>query len=428
VRDVNAGGRADSPFHFLAISESPASQLRCARTLVADECPPAPRPLWRGERYAHDRIRVAYVSADFHEHAVPRLMAGLLERHDRQRFEVTALSLGPDQRDAMRSRLVAAADRFLDVRDRDDRAVAALMRELEIDIAVDLQGYTRGCRPGIFAHRAVPVQVNWLGYPGTMGAGYMDYILADRHVVPPDRDAHYAEKVVRLPDCYQVNDADRRVAGDAPPRSALGLPEDGFVFCCFNNNYKIAPRVFDVWMRLLLAVDRSVLWLLEDNATAAANLRREAARRGVDAARIVFAPRARMEDHLARQRRADLFLDTRPYNAHVTASDALWVGVPLVTCPGDTFAGRVAASLLHAAGLPELVAGSWEEYERLARTLATDRDRLASLRGRLARDRATCPLFDTDRFRRHIESAYGTLHERAQRGEPPASFDVEPMS
>src|SRR5690606_3769877 len=248
-----------------------------------------------GERYRHDRIRVAYVSADLHEHAVPFLIAGLLECHDRSRFEVTAVSLGPDRRDAMRARLESAVDRFIDVRERGDDEVAALLREREIDIAVDLQGYTRGCRPGIFARRPVPVQVNWLGYPGTMGADYIDYIVVDRHVVPPGEEACYAEQVVRLPDCYQVNDAKRRIAGDAPPRAALGLPEDAFVFCCFNNNYKIAPHVFDVWMRLLRAVERSVLWLLEDNATAAANLRREAARRGVDPARLVFAPRARME-------------------------------------------------------------------------------------------------------------------------------------
>ncbi len=428
VDGVRAGKRSDSPFHFLAVSESADDQLRCARICVAEEYPAAAEPVWRGERYRHDRIRVAYVSADLHSHAVPNLIAGLFEAHDRTRFEITAVSLGPEQNDAMRARLKAAVDRFVDVRDRSDHQAAALLRELEVDIAVDLQGFTWGCRPGIFARRAAPVQVNYLGYPGTLGADYMDYIVGDRHVIPPAHDACYSEKVVRLPDSYQVNDAKRRIADYTPTRVELGLPEDAFVFCCFNNNYKIAPHVFNVWMRLLRETERSVLWLLEDNEAAAKNLRREASQRGLAPARLVFAPRVRMEEHLSRLRRADLFLDTRPYNAHVTASDALWAGVPLVTCQGGTFAGRVAASLLNAAGLPELVTTSWEEYRLLALRLAADREMLADLRKRLARNRASCALFDTDRFRRHIESAYATMHARAQRGEPPASFDVASLA
>lgn len=426
VEGVRAGERADSPFHFLAVSESAADQLRCAQICIVDEYPPTPGRLWQGERYRHDRIRLAYVSADLHNHAVPHLIAGLLEAHDRSRFEVIALSLGPDRRDPMRARLQAAVDRFIDVRTCSDGEAAALIRELEVDIAVDLQGFTHGCRPGIFARRAAPVQVNYLGYPGTMGADYMDYIVADRHVIPEDHAGFYSEKIAWLPDCYQANDIRRAVAEYTPTRAELGLPEDAFVFCCFNNNYKIAPPVFDIWMSLLRETPGSVLWLLEDNAIAASNLRREAARRGVAPDRLVFAPRVGTAEHLARQRRADLFLDTRPYNAHVTASDALWVGLPLVTCRGDTFASRVAASLLNAAGMNELVTASWDEYGRLALALAADSARLSGIRDRLARSRARCALFDADRFRRHIESAFITMHERVQNGQVPESFAVEP--
>jgi protein O-GlcNAc transferase len=289
---------------------------------------------------------------------------------------------------------------------------------------VDLQGYTKGCRPGIFAQRAAPVQVNYLGYPGTMGAPYMDYIIGDRMVIPPEQHSCYSEKVVYLPDCYQANDSRRGIAPHIPTRAQAGLPEEGFVFCCFNNNHKINPRVFGIWMRLLQEVEESVIWLLEDNPVAARNLRREAERRGVAPGRVVFAPRVKMEEHLARHRLADLFLDTLPYNAHVTASDALWVGLPVLTCLGHTFAGRVAASLLQAVGLPELITRSWEEYEALALKLAADGDRLADIRARLARNRTTQPLFDTERFRRHIEAAYATMWERAEHGEPPASFAV----
>jgi len=425
---VRAGKRADAPFNFLAISDAAADQFLCARTCAATEYPAAPQPVWRGERYRHDRIRVAYVSADFHDHAVPFLIAGLIEEHDRTRFEITAISLGPERHDGMRARLTAAFDRFSDVRNRSDREVAALLCGMEIDVAVDLQGYTRGCRPGIFAHRAAPLQVNYLGYPGTMGAGYMDYLIGDPCLIPGDHQRHYSEQVVYLPDCYQANDSRRRIAERTPTRGELGLPETGFVFCCFNNNHKIAPRAFDIWMRLLTRVEGSVLWLLEDNRAVARNLRREAALRGVAPERLIFAPRAKMEDHLARQRRADLFLDTLPYNAHVTASDALWVGLPVLTRIGGAFAGRVAASLLTAVGLPDLVTTTWEDYEQLALKIATDGKRLAGIKARLAANRATHPLFNTGRIRRHLESAYVTMWERAQRGEAPASFAVPAIS
>ena len=427
AEDARAGKRADLPYNFLVVSESPADQLQCSRTYVADKYPAAARPVWRGERYDHDRIRLAYLSADLRNHATAWLMAGLFEAHDRTRFEITALSLGPDANDEMKARLTRAFDRLVEVSGKSDEEVALLLRELEIDIAVDLKGFTKHCRPGILAHRATPVQVSYLGYPGTLGADYIDYIIGDRTVIPPEHQAFYSEKVVYLPDCYQVNDSKRQIAAHAPTRAQAGLPERGFVFCCFNNNHKINPGVFDIWMRLLREVDGSVIWLLEDNPVAARNLRREAERRGVAPGRIVFAPRVKMEEHLARHRLADLFLDTLPYNAHTTASDALWAGLPVLTQLGPTFAGRVAASLLEAVGLPELITRSREDYEALALKLATDGDLLSGIKDKLAANRATCPLFDTDRFRRHIEAAYITMSERAQRGESPSSIIVPPI-
>ncbi len=428
VQCVRVGSKADIPFAFLAISDSASDQLQCARTYTANRYPASPAPLWTGERYSHDRIRVAYLSADLHGHATAYLMAGLFERHDRQRFEITAISFGPDSKDEMRARLQTSFDSFIDVRDQSDREVALLLRDREIDIAVDLKGFTADCRAGIFAHRPAPIQVNYLGYPGTMGADYIDYILADKWVIPVEHQSFYTEKVVYLPDTYQVNDCTRNIAEPAPTRKEAGLPEAGFVFCCFNNNYKITPEVFDIWMRLLARVPRSVLWLLNSNPVSTRNLRREAERRGIAPERLVFAPQVRVDEHLARHRLADLFLDTTPYNAHTTASDALWAGLPVLTVAGDAFAARVAASLLDAAGLAELITHSVERYEELALRLVKNPDLLVDIRAKLARNRMSCPLFDTERFRLHIESAFVTMWQRHQRGEPPAGFAVDPAA
>ena len=427
VRDVGDGKKTDFPFAFLAVSDSAADQKQCALTYAADRYSASPAPLWTGERYRHEKIRVAYLSADFHDHATAYLMAGLFERHDRERFEITAVSFGPGAGDEMRSRLRAAFESFVDVRDRTDREVALMLRNMEVDIAVDLKGFTADSRAGIFAQRSAPIQVNYLGYPGTMGADYMDYILADRWVIPPGHQSRYTEKVIYLPDTYQVNDRDRVIAGHTLTRGEAGLPESGFVFCCFNNNYKITPEVFGVWMRLLARVPGSVLWLLHSNPAAMRNLRHEAGRQGIAPERLVFAPYAKQDEHLARHRLAGLFLDTVPYNAHTTASDALWAGLPVLTLAGEAFAARVAASLLSAAGLPELITHSIGEYETLALRLAEDAALLADIRAKLARNRLTCPLFDTDRFRRHIESAFLTMWQRYQRGEPPAGFAVDPV-
>jgi protein O-GlcNAc transferase len=405
---------AQFPFPFLSTSDSPAVQLSCARRCAADKFPPLAEPLWKGVTYAHPRIRVAYLSADFHTHATAFLTAELFERHGREGFEWTGVSFGPDDGSPMRRRLEQAFDSFLDVRDLGDRDVARLLIEREIDIAVDLKGYTAGRRLGIFAHRVAPVQVNYLGYPGTLGAPYIDYIVADPQVLPGEHFQHYIEKVVHLPGCYQPNGSGRLPAGAAPTRPELGLPERAFVFCCFNASYKIAPEIFDIWMRLLRAVPGSVLWLLDDNRFATSNLRAHSARLGIDPARLVFAPRLELPEHLARQRAADLFVDTLPYNAHTTASDALWAGLPVLTCQGQTFAGRVGASLLHAAGLPELITRNLQEYESLAIALAADHERLSALGARLAAQRDTCALFDVERYARSLEAAYFLMWQRAE--------------
>jgi predicted O-linked N-acetylglucosamine transferase (SPINDLY family) len=353
-----------------------------------------------------------------------RLMAGLLERHDKSRFHLTGFSFGPETGDAVRQRVARAFDEFIDVREMPDVQVASLARERGIDIAVDLKGFTEDGRPGIFAQRAAPIQVNYLGFPGTMGAEYIDYIIGDAIVVPEAHRPHYTEKIACLPHCYQPNDATRSIAERPVARAEWGLPAVGFVFCCFNNNYKITPEVFDVWMRLLGQCEGSVLWLFEENREAAGNLRSEASLRGVDPDRLVFAPRLPLPEHLARHAAADLFLDTLPVNAHTTASDALWAGLPLLTRRGEAFAGRVAASLLEAAGLPELVTTNKDDYERVALDLATDPVKLRAIRERLAHARLNAPLFDGAAYARHLEAAYVAMAERYQAGLPPAHIHV----
>lgn len=418
------GEHAALPFVLLPVSNSPAVQLAGARSFVADKHPAHPSPVWSGEIYAHERIRLAYVSADFHDHATAHLMAGLFETHDRSRFEVFAISFGPDASGGMRERLANAFEHFVDVRGMGDREVALLLKKHEIDIAIDLKGFTRDSRPGIFASRGAPVQVNYLGYPGTMGADYIDYAILDPVLAPESEDHFYSEQLVRLPDTYQPNDSARSIADTAPSRTEVGLPASGFVFCCFNNPYKITPDVFGVWMRLLDQVPGSVMWLLEDTAAVARNLRREAHKHGIAAERLVFAPRAPLPHHLARHRLADLFLDTLPFNAHTTASDALWAGLPLLTCQGATFAGRVAASLLQAVGLPDMVTHNLASYAAKALELATQPAALADVRTRLAHHRHTTPLFDTQRLCRNLESAYETMWKASQAGLPPQSFSV----
>ncbi len=391
---------------------------------MRERVPAAPAPLAPPGPWRHDRIRIAYLSPDFGRHPVAFQLAELFENHDRDRFEVFGISTGPDDCSAIRARLIKAFDQFHDVQNESDRAVAERVRALETDILVDLGGHTRAARLEILSHRPAPVQAAYLGYPGTMGADFLDYIIGDAVVTPFEHQSHYSETIVQLPGSFFATDSRRKIA-PAPSRAEAGLPEAGFVFCCFNKNWKITEPVFAMWMRLLGAVPDSVLWLKSDGPETAERLRAAASARGVDPARLIFAARVESEAaHLARHRAADLFLDTLPYNAHATACDALWAGLPLVTCRGRSFAGRVSASLLVAAGLPDLVTESLADYEALALALARDAPRLAAVRRQLEESRNSAPLFESDHLRRHIEAAYARIVEIHARGEKPASFRV----
>ncbi len=413
------------PFSLLHTEDNPAhhrqrSELYARKTFQAQQLAAITRP----DR-PPKRLRIGYFSAEFRDHATMYLMARLFELHDRDAFAIHAYSYGRVESDSMRRRIVAAVDEFHDVHHLTDREVAELCRSHEIDIAVDLKGYTQFSRLGIFSYRIAPVQISYLGYPGTTGAPFMDYVIADEVVIPEDQRIHYSENVIYLPPSYQVNDDARSISEKVPSRLDAGLPEEGFVFCCFNNNFKIGPREFDIWMRLLQQVNGSVLWLFSSSKTAEANLRKQAALRGVDPSRVVFAEKIPHAEHLARHCLADLFLDTFNYNAHTTASDALWAGLPLVTKAGEGFAARVAASLLHAIELPELIATSESEYERLALDLALNPQRLIALREKLAANRLTTPLFNTALFTRQIEDAYQQAYQQYCAGEPPDTILVQ---
>lgn len=396
------------PFYVLHLADDPARQLACAQAW-AEEKFGGIRPDVQERGAPGPKIRVGYFSADFHNHATMYLMARLFELHDRSQFEIHAFSYGADAQDEMRARLIGAVDDFHEVADLDDRQIAALSNLRGIDIAIDLKGYTEDGRPGIFAHRAAPVQAAYLGYPGTMGADFIDYIIADDVTIPAEARNFYSETIAALPHSYQVNDDQRRISEAPVSRVECGLPEDGFVFCCFNNGYKISPDAFAIWMRLLREVEGSVLWLLRADEIAVRNLRSEAERAGVDPGRLVFADRVPLDRHLARHRCADLFLDTFVYNAHTTASDALWAGLPVVTKLGKSFAARVGGSLLHALDLPELVTGTEADYEALALDLARNPARLAAIKAKLSAKRTTAPLFDAARFTRDIEALYARL-------------------
>jgi predicted O-linked N-acetylglucosamine transferase (SPINDLY family) len=399
------------PFGFLGLLDSPALQLEAAK-IYARNC-------YRGHSYVgnlnprtpNGKIRIGYYSADFHNHATAYLIAELFEMHDRSRFELVGFSFGSKWRDEMGLRVAASFEHFIDVTSMSDLEIARLSRDMGIDIAVDLKGFTKDSRPGIFIERAAPIQVNYLGYPGTMGASYIDYIIADEIVIPQESQGYYTEKVVYLPHSYQVNDSTRKISDRKFTREDEGLPLDGFVFCCFNNNWKILPATFDSWMRILKATKGSVLWLLEDNQLASSNLRKEAEARGVCSKRLIFAKRLPLDEHLARLRLADLFIDTLPYNAHTTTSDSLWAGLPVLTCIGQSFSSRVASSLLNSIDLPELITETRISYEDKAIELATYPKTLFALRNRLERNRQTSPLFNCKLFAKNIEAAYETMYQ-----------------
>jgi protein O-GlcNAc transferase len=413
-------------FNLLGISSTAAQQLAYARQVAATLAVPASREFPGSLCRSGERIRIGYLSSDFRALPTAYLTVGLIEHHDRQGFEVIGYSAGVDDRGAMRRRVVAAFDRFVDVSKIPDLEAARLIHSDSVDVLIDLNGYKPENRAKILAHRPAPIQVNCLGYPGTMGADFVDYILVDRFVVPADQQTFFNERLVHLPHCYQCNDDKREIAVATPSRVECGLPEKGFVFCCFNDSYKITPDFFDIWMRLLQTVPGSVMWLFERGTVAKENLAREAAARSVPPERLVFAQRLPLSEHLARHRLADLFLDTLPYNAHTTASDALWAGLPVLTCAGSTFAGRVAGSLLRAVGLDELITTSLEEYEALALRLACDSELLDRLRARLARNRLTFPLFDTERSTRALEAAYIRMCEIRRAGRSPTAFSISP--
>lgn len=428
AQEAETGSRVCSPFNALGWFDEPALHHEIAASHARAHCPheSALGPIIT--RAQSPRIRLGYYSADFHNHATAYLMAELFELHDREQFEVFAFSFGPKANDEMRHRLVNAFDHFIEVQNLGDIEIAALSRQLEIDIAVDLKGYCKDSRAAIFAHRCAPIQVSYLAYPGTLGMSCMDYIIADKIVLPPDQHVFYSETVAYLPHCYQVNDSKRAIAPSKHKRTDLGLPEDAFVFCSFNNNYKILPATFDLWMRIIGRVERSVLWLLKTNEDVVRNLRHEARLRGIDPNRIVFASPVPLGEHLARHSLADLSLDTLPYNAHTTASDALWADLPIVTLIGCAFAGRVAASLLTAVGLPELIARSAAEYEAVAVGLANDPARLATVKDKLHRQRKTHPLFNTPLLCSNIETIYKEMLSRHHRGQKPSPMDLWPNS
>jgi predicted O-linked N-acetylglucosamine transferase (SPINDLY family) len=410
IEGIRAGKRSCKTLALMAVSDEAADHLTAAITFGSHMYPQAPVRLWRGERYRHKKIRIAYVSPDLREHPVGHLMAGIFEHHDKSRFETYAFSLGIDDGSRLRARMLAAFDHFIDVRTMGAAQIAQLMREHEIDVAIDLAGYTSDSRTDIYSYRPCPAQVGYLGYPGTLGVPYMDYIMADKHVIPESDQQYYSEKVVYLPDTYLPTDASVAISERTPTRAECGLPDTGVVFCSFSHDYKISPHLFEIWMRLLEKTPGSVLWLMSRVEISKANLRKEAQKRGIDPARLVFAERVKhVEDHLARYRQADLFLDTHPYNAHTTAADALMAGLPVVTYMGKSFPSRVAGSLLHAIGMQDLITHSLEDYEALVLKLAHDPALLADAKARVKANRNTTALFDTERFCRNLEAMYTAM-------------------
>lgn len=427
IRAVDSGRGQTPPFILLPTDATPRQQLMCAADFTSSHfgCMAGMQTHGsNGPGQHEDRITLGYLSADFHDHATAYLISELFEHHSRDSFRVIGYSFGKDDDSQARHRIVNAFDQFRDIKNTDDRSAASQINADGVDILIDLKGYTTDARPGILALKPAPVQVGFLGYPGTMGADFIDYIIADRHVIPENHRHHYKEAVVYMPDCYQVNDSQRKISDQEQRRSEHGLHEDAFVFCCFNNSYKINSEIFGIWMRLLAKVAGSQLWLLESNPYAMKNLRREAEKCGIDPSRLVFAGKKPLADHLARYRLTDLFLDTLPVNAHTTASDALWAGCPLLTCSGDTFVSRVAGSLLHCIGLPELDTADLGEYERLALHLAGNPGELALIRKRLEDNRKTSPLFDAELFAGYLETAYKLMWERWQAREDPTPVYV----
>jgi predicted O-linked N-acetylglucosamine transferase (SPINDLY family) len=420
---VASGRRISHPLIFVALVDSARLQHKAARTWADYACPARGPQGTIAARARPGKLRIGYFSADFREHPIARLLSELIELHDRSRFEIIAFAFGPRTKDELRQRLTRAFDRFIDVQEKSPGEIASLARSLDVDIAVDLGGYSYDSRPDIFAQRAAPVQVSYLGYLGTMGASYIDYIVADHTIITSGTECHFTEKIIYLPDTFQVNDRKRHIAEDCT-RQDLGLPPSGFVFCCFNTSYKIVPSTFARWMRILNKVPGSVLLLYAAHAIVEVNLRAYASRQGVDPQRLIFGKFLPPSKYLARYRAADLFLDTLPYNGGTTASDALWAGLPVLTLAGESLASRVAASLLTAIGLPELITSTQQRYEELAIELAMNPQRLAQIKGKLRDNRLSSPLFDTPKFARNLEAAYMAIHARYEVGLPPDHINL----
>ena len=402
-----------SPFVALTLTDDPKIQMQSAKIWVDDNCP-ANKLLPNISKYPkHHKIRIGYFSADFGEHPVSYLTAELFELHNREKFEIIAFSFGNHPNSTIRQRLELGFNQFIDVNDKSDKEITTLAREMQIDIAVDLGGHTRDARTSIFAMRVAPIQISYIGYLGTMGADYFDYLVADMTLIPKDKQQYYFEKIMYLPS-YQVNDTKCEISEKIFTRDELGLPSTGFIFCCFNNNYKITPSTFDGWMRILHSVNGSVLWLLDANDTATKNLKAEAISRGIDGNRILFGKRLPVPEYLARYRTADLFLDTFPYNAGTTGSDALRVGLPVLTLIGDSFASRIASSLLNAVGLSELIATTQKDYESIAIAIANNPHQFSKIKNKLLKNLPASALYDTKSFTGHIEAGYQEIYQRHQ--------------
>ena len=422
---INNGEKVISPFPLLTLIDDPEIHRKTAE-IYANKKFPKSHVLPEIGRYPkHKKIRIGYFSADFKNHPVAFLTAELYEVHDRERFEIHAFSFGADTQDEMNLRIKAGVDHFHDVRSMSHEDTAMLARSVELDIAVDLGGYTANCRTEIFAMSAAPIQISYIGYLGTMAADYIDYLIADQTIIPEDHQQYYLEKIVYMPNSYQVNISKRSASEASLSRHELGLPETGFVFCCFSNIFKITPTTFDSWARILKAVDGSVLLIYAFNESTKTNLTKEIVLRGIDPSRLIFAERLPVPEYLARYRLADLFLDTHPYNAGTTASDALRMGLPVLTCIGSSFISRIAASLVKAVNLPELITNTQEEYESLAIELASNPEKLKIIKEKLVDNLPTAPLYDTSLFAGHLESAYMAMYDRYQKGLDPDHIYVK---
>ena len=425
INKINSGEKASYPFPLLSLIDDPDIHKKSAEIYLNDKYPKSNFFPKISNNYSHQKIKIGYFSADFWNHPVAYLTSELYEIHDRKIFEIYAFSFGRDTNDEFNNRIKKGVDHFIDTRDMTDIDVVRLARSLEIDIAIDLGGYTRGSRQAIFAMSVAPIQVSYLGYAGTMGGDYIDYLIADRTIVPKKNKKFYSEKIVYLPNNYMVSESKVKPSKRKFIRKDFGLPIDGFVFCCFNNAYKITPNIFIRWMKILAKVDGSVLWLSDTRGAIVDNLKKEAQKNGIDKNRLIFAsPLLLREDYLSRITLADLFIDTLPFNAHATASDTLRMGVPLITCPGKSFASRVAASLLNTLNLPELITSTLDEYESLAIELAKNPEKLKNIKDKLLKNLSTSPLYDTSLFAKNLEVAYLAMYKRFQDGLNPDDIEI----